>query len=76
MTTPDHALPASAQAGASNRPLNREDYKTLGLSALGGTLEFYDFVVFVFFANVIGTLFFYPKTNKGDCYGEKPYSYS
>ena len=58
MTTPDHALPASAQAGASNRPLNREDYKTLGLSALGGTLEFYDFVVFVFFANVIGTLFF------------------
>jgi hypothetical protein len=44
--------------GAHHRPLNREDYKTLSLSALGGTLEFYDFVVFVFFANVIGTLFF------------------
>jgi hypothetical protein len=33
---------------STNRLLNREDYKTLGLSALGGTLEFYDFVVFVF----------------------------
>ncbi|MBB2777591.1 UNVERIFIED_ORG: MFS family permease [Comamonas terrigena] len=44
--------------GAHHRPLNREDYKTLSLSALGGTLEFYDFVVFVFFANVIGALFF------------------
>lgn len=58
MTTLDHAAPATAPAAAKNRPLNREDYKTLGLSALGGTLEFYDFVVFVFFANVIGRLFF------------------
>ena len=58
MTTLDHAAPATAPAAATNRPLNREDYKTLGLSALGGTLEFYDFVVFVFFANVIGRLFF------------------
>ncbi len=49
---------AATAAPATNRPLNREDYKTLGLSALGGTLEFYDFVVFVFFANVIGSLFF------------------
>jgi MFS family permease len=54
---------ANAQAhqvagGAHHRPLTRDDYKTLSLSALGGTLEFYDFVVFVFFANVIGTLFF------------------
>lgn len=47
-----------AAAAPANRPLNRDDYKTLGLSALGGTLEFYDFVVFVFFANVLGTLFF------------------
>lgn len=44
--------------GAHHRPLSKEDYKTLSLSALGGTLEFYDFVVFVFFANVIGSLFF------------------
>ncbi|QXZ09442.1 MFS transporter [Comamonas sp. Y33R10-2] len=58
MTTPNQAKPATAAAVATNRPLTREDYKTLGLSALGGTLEFYDFVVFVFFANVIGVLFF------------------
>ncbi|MEG0921204.1 MAG: MFS transporter [Comamonas sp.] len=52
------ATAGQATAAPANRPLNRQDYKTLGLSALGGTLEFYDFVVFVFFANVIGTLFF------------------
>ena len=52
---------AAAAAAPANRPLTREDYKTLGLSALGGTLEFYDFVVFVFFANVIGSLFFPPS---------------
>ncbi len=58
MATLDLAPPGSALAAAPHRSLNREDYKTLGLSALGGTLEFYDFVVFVFFANVIGVLFF------------------
>ncbi|MCP1635131.1 MFS transporter [Kerstersia gyiorum] len=46
---------------SSQRPLNREDYKTLALSALGGTLEFYDFVIFVFFALTIGHLFFPPE---------------
>ncbi|MDO9405104.1 MAG: MFS transporter [Polaromonas sp.] len=40
------------------RPLTRDDYRTLGLSALGGTLEFYDFVIYVFFATVLGGLFF------------------
>lgn len=40
------------------RPLNRQDYKTLTLAALGGALEFYDFIIFVFFAAVIGALFF------------------
>lgn len=58
MATLDLAQPGLARTRAPHRPLNREDYKTLGLSALGGTLEFYDFVVFVFFANVIGALFF------------------
>ncbi|WP_213877986.1 MFS transporter [Pseudomonas sp. dw_358] len=42
----------------SSRPLTRNDYKTLSLSALGGALEFYDFVIFVFFAAVVGKLFF------------------
>ncbi|NWB28369.1 MFS transporter [Pseudomonas gingeri] len=41
-----------------SRPLTRNDYKTLSLSALGGALEFYDFIIFVFFAAVVGKLFF------------------
>ncbi len=41
-----------------SRPLTRNDYKTLSLSALGGALEFYDFIIFVFFATVVGKLFF------------------
>lgn len=45
-------------AAAPGRPLTRSDYQTLALSALGGTLEFYDFVIYVFFATVIGGLFF------------------
>jgi MFS family permease len=40
--------------------LTRNDYRTLMLSALGGMLEFYDFIIFVFFAVVIGQLFFPP----------------
>lgn len=42
----------------AHRRLNRSDAKTLSLSALGGALEFYDFVIFVYFANVVGALFF------------------
>ncbi|MEN4196685.1 MFS transporter [Serratia marcescens] len=42
----------------NNRRLNRQDYKTLTLAALGGALEFYDFIIFVFFAAVVGDLFF------------------
>ncbi|WP_034912159.1 MFS transporter [Erwinia sp. 9145] len=42
----------------SHRRLNRQDYKTLSLAALGGALEFYDFIIFVFFAAVLGDLFF------------------
>ncbi|HEX8604205.1 MAG TPA: MFS transporter [Pseudoduganella sp.] len=54
----------SNHAGAArppNRPLNRQDYKTLALAALGGALEFYDFIIFVFFATTIGALFFPPS---------------
>jgi len=43
---------------ASARTLGVRDYETLALSALGGTLEFYDFVIYVFFATVLGALFF------------------
>ena len=47
-----------AQGGQAARPLTGQDYKTLALAALGGALEFYDFIIFVFFAKVIGQLFF------------------
>ena len=43
---------------AQSRRLDRQDFKTLSLAALGGALEFYDFIIFVFFAAVIGDLFF------------------
>ncbi len=48
----------STSAALPSRSLTRSDYKTLSLSALGGALEFYDFIIFVFFAAVVGKLFF------------------
>lgn len=42
------------------RPLTRQDVKTLFLASLGGALEFYDFIIFVYFTAVIGRLFFPP----------------
>jgi MFS family permease len=43
------------------RPPTRNDAKTLVLAALGGALEYYDFIIFVFFTSVIGQLFFPPE---------------
>lgn len=43
-----------------SKTLNQKDIKVLGLSSLGGTLEFYDFIIFVFFAEYIANVFF-PK---------------
>lgn len=45
----------------AHRPLNRSDYKTLSLAALGGALEFYDFIIYVFFALTIGKVLFPPN---------------
>jgi MFS family permease len=47
---------------SATRQLTRGDAKTLILAALGGALEFYDFIIFVFFTTVIGQLFFPPDT--------------
>lgn len=38
--------------------LTKADKRTLGLSSLGGALEFYDFVIYVFYAKIISELFF------------------
>ena len=48
-------FPAQAQR------FSRSDYKTLGLAALGGALEIYDFIIFVFFALTLSQLFFPPE---------------
>jgi MFS family permease len=51
----------SATAASLDLPrerLDARDVRTLLLAALGGALEFYDFVVFVFFALPLGQLFF------------------
>jgi MFS transporter, MHS family, proline/betaine transporter len=54
--------PLTTGTAASARPLTRGDARTLVLAALGGALEFYDFIIFVFFTAVIGQLFFPPDT--------------
>ncbi|MDV2490968.1 MULTISPECIES: MFS transporter [Campylobacter] len=43
-----------------SRGFSRDDLKILSLSSLGGMLEFYDFIIFVFFASYISHLFFPP----------------
>lgn len=44
------------------RTLSRGELRTLALAALGGALEYYDFIIFVFLAAPIGRLFFPPDT--------------
>src|ERR1700723_3546353 len=42
----------------TSHELSISEVRILSLASIGGALEFYDFVIFVFFANVIGRLFF------------------
>ena len=49
---------ATEALAADRRRLTGTQVRTLGLASLGGVLEFYDFVIFVFFTGVIGQLFF------------------
>ncbi|HJR31032.1 MAG TPA: MFS transporter [Pseudomonas sp.] len=51
----------TANIDARPVPFTRSDYKTLGLAALGGALEIYDFIIFVFFALTLSQLFFPPE---------------
>jgi MFS family permease len=58
---------ASSPAPSPPRPsraLSRSDYRTLALAALGGALEFYDFVVFVFFTKALSGVFFPPQMSE------------
>ncbi|MEG3790401.1 MFS transporter [Lysobacter sp. CCNWLW3] len=47
-------------AAPTARALDRKDLRTLSLAALGGALEFYDFVIFVFLTESLRQLFFPP----------------
>lgn len=44
------------------RPLNGKDLKTLVLSSLGGTLEFYDFVIYALYIDAIVKPLFLPES--------------
>jgi MFS family permease len=52
----------TAAPAADRHTLNRSEVRTLALAALGGALEYYDFIIFVFLAGPIGQLFFPPDT--------------
>ncbi|HET6195259.1 MAG TPA: MFS transporter, partial [Acetobacteraceae bacterium] len=49
-------------ADADRHGLSRGEVRTLALAALGGALEYYDFIIFVFLAAPIGRIFFPPET--------------
>ncbi|HTH96541.1 MAG TPA: MFS transporter [Stellaceae bacterium] len=54
-------VPGDTVAGTGGKYLTGQDIRTLVLAALGGALEFYDFVIFVFFTAVLSRLFFPPN---------------
>ncbi|BFO05242.1 MFS transporter [Pseudomonas guariconensis] len=55
----NHAMTVIDTARAPR--FSRGDHRTLGLAALGGALEIYDFIIFVFFALTLSQLFFPPE---------------
>ncbi len=59
-----------ASGAPSARPLNKEDYKTLGLSSLGGTLEFYEFVIYALYIEMVVKALFLPSDLQGTVWGD------
>ncbi|XKM12731.1 MFS transporter [Orbaceae bacterium ac157xtp] len=55
-------IEVTAEGQPIARPLNRNDLKTLFLSSLGGTLEFYDFVIYALYIDTIVKPLFLPDT--------------
>src|SRR6204780_1251463 len=49
---------AFTQTMKTSKEPSISEVRLLSLPSIGGALEFYDFVIFVFFANLIGKLFF------------------
>lgn len=58
LSKPFNMNPVRPSISLAAPTLKISDHRTLLLSSLGGALEFYDFIIFVFFAPVIGQLFF------------------
>src|SRR5476651_1591385 len=52
----------SNEAALAPQSMSWSDIKTLGLASLGGALEYYDFIVAVFFTKLLATVFFPPHT--------------
>ena len=52
------AAAAEAAPPGETRALTRGEVRTLGLAALGGALEYYDFIIFVYLAAPISRVFF------------------
>lgn len=50
-----------AQGATRERALSRKEIKTLGLTAVGGALEYFDFIVAVFFTKILASVFFPPE---------------
>jgi hypothetical protein len=50
--------PIQTTSAEPSRLLTVAELRTLSLASFGGALEFYDFIIFVFFIAVIGKLFF------------------
>jgi len=48
----------SSSSMKKTNSLTKEQKKALLLSSLGGALEYYDFIIYIFFAHVIEKLFF------------------
>ncbi|MFV0481510.1 MAG: MFS transporter [Campylobacteraceae bacterium] len=55
---------------SNKRRLNKKDYKTLGLSSLGGTLEFYDFVIYALLIETIVKPLFLPPDFANTVWGQ------
>src|ERR1700730_9516392 len=55
-----HFLLTEHRTRMTSQPTAFADARMLALAALGGALEFYDFVIFIFLATTIGKLFFPP----------------
>ncbi|OYQ73428.1 MFS transporter [Wohlfahrtiimonas sp. G9077] len=59
-----------AQPISRRQPLTKEDKKTLSLSALGGTLEFYDFVIYALYIETVVKPLFLPADLAAGFWGD------